>query len=272
MVRWGLRWIFCWLSVLVTACSQLAAPTPAEKPPNRTPLQGFTPPASASPTLPIRPAYTLTPFGSIRSTQTITPEPPSGVLLQMPTCYESPALSLVCIGWIQNTGDTPLSNVVIDLYLLNLQGQPLLTLQVTPVFTVLFPKSGSPYRGVFRQIPDEEWAVYAELHYKEPQLPLFTLQQAALAVDNINADWRDFSYQVSGKVMNRGDLEVSEVRIVVMIWDDRDMMTGFRVLDVSLAEQALLPDESLEFRVAVAPLNRREGTRISVLSQGFVLN
>lgn len=272
MARWGLRWIFCWLSVLVTACSQLASPTPADKPENRTPLQGFTPPATASPSVTYRPAYTLTPLGSVRPTHAASLEPLTGILLQSPSCYESPAQSLVCLGWIQNTGDTPLSNVVIDIYLLNLQGQPLSILETTPVFNVLFPKSGSPYRGVFSTVPEEEWHVDIKLRYVEPQLPLMSLQQIMLIAQNIRAEWLGTSYEVRGEIFNRGDFAVDEVRIVVMIWDHYNTLLGYRVLDITEMDKQLFPGEFLAFQVNVAPLTGQIGQNIAVLSHGTILN
>lgn len=264
MARWGLRWIFCWLSVLVTACSQIASPTPAPKTENRTPLQGFTPPPTASPTEPLRPSYTVTPFGTMT-------RPVSDLALDNPVCYESVVQSLTCLGWIQNVGTTPLTDLLINIYLLSAQGYPLATIQATSPLTIVYPDTGVPYRAVFSQVPTEAWFAYADL--QNARLVTDTaLPEFPLTVVNLQTIWDEAAYAVSGQLVNEADTSASQARIVVAIRDINQSITGFRTLDLLAENEILHPDESLTFDLQVAPLNQQEGEDVLVVAQGFVLN
>lgn len=260
MARWGLRWIFCWLSVLITACGQLASPTPADKTQNRTPLQGFTPPPMASPTEPFRPAYTLTPLGN--PTRLGTPHN-SNLDLQQPVCYETPTQSLVCLGWIQNPGNISLTDVFIDVHLLSTQGQSFASANVMPALEILFPQSGSPYRAVFQAIPTESWTVYANLTQAREIPASLVLRYLSLEVENFEAEWSMLSYQVSGKVTYEGEHPIEQVWVVVTVWDKVDIVSGFRMLQLDWQ------DEILDFEMEVAPLNQMPGEFVTVLAQGI---
>lgn len=264
MGRWGLRWVFCWLSVLVTACSQLASPTPAPKTQNRTPLEGFTPPPTASPTEPLRPSYTLTPFGTMT-------RPLSDVALEDPVCYESLVQSLICLGWVQNVGTTPLTDLLINIYLLSAQGFPLATIQATSPLAIVYPDTGVPYRAVFSQIPNEAWAVYADLQNariaEDSRLPEFPLK-----VVNLQTIWHEAAYEVSGQLLNEANITASQARIVIAIRGSNRSITGFRVLDLLTENELLKPDERLPFDLQVAPLNQQEGEEVLIVAQGFTLN
>ncbi len=259
MARWGLRWIFCWLSVLITACGQLASPTPAEKTQNRTPLQGFTPPPMASPTEPFRPAYTMTPLGNpTRVTTTY-----ANLHLEQPTCYETPAQSLVCLGWVQNPGDTSLTDIFIDVHLLSDRDRSFATTSTMPALEMLFPHTGSPYRAIFRQIPTTPWTVYADLKQVREASPVQVSYYAAVDVEDIESYWDTQSYQVSGQIVYDDDIPIEQVWVVVTIWKELNTISGFRMLKLNWQE------DISAFEVEVAPLDQVPGERVTVLAQGI---
>jgi hypothetical protein len=269
MGRWGLRWIFCWLSVLVTACTQLASPTPAEKTQNRTPIQGFTPPSTASPTEPVRPAYTLTPLGSTTPSSQTDQDEDNDFRLAPIMCYESPAQSLICLGWIENVGDTPITNVLIDVYLLTPQGIPIETKQVIPALSVLSPQSGSPFRAIFQEIPTSEWSAYGELRQSET-IPIDLPQNMmiSIVVEGLHTEWTDQSYAVSGSVVNDRTVSLTRVQLIITVRGELETVTGFRVIDLLDENHELLPDERLPFSVRITPLDGETGQGVIVEAHG----
>lgn len=269
MGRWGLRWIFCWLSVLVTACTQLASPTPAEKTQNRTPIQGFTPPPTASPTEPVRPAYTLTPLGSTTPVNQIDQDGEDVFRLAPVMCYESPAQSLICLGWIENVSDTPITNILIDVYLLTPQGIPIETKQVVPALNTLLPQSGSPLRAVFQQAPTSEWAAYSQLTHSETvPIEMIDTKTLSMKVEQVDAEWGTQSYIVNGSVVNDQTVTLSQVRIIITIRGELETVTGFRVIELLDEDGELLPDGRLPFSVQIAPLDGVAGQEVTVIAQG----
>ncbi len=270
MARWGLRWVFCWLSVLITACGQLASPTPAEKTQNHTPLQGFTPPPTASPTEPFRPAYTLTPLGSVTATRAASLEAAEVVTVETPTCYETLAESLICLGWIYNTGNSPITDIIINVYLLSPQGVPLATTRTTPEFPMLFPDSGSPYRVIFQVLPEGEWGVYAEL---DQNLVVETAPDdhtVPLMVHTIQSEWHVYGYTIRGQIFNQSNQPLSLVRVAAIIWRADRTISGYRMVIFD----SMSPDSEaiLDFDFEIAPLDGQPGESVMVLAQGSTPN
>jgi hypothetical protein len=266
MRRWGWRWLFCWLSVLVTACGQLSSPTPTPKPATRTPsLQGFTPQATAPPTLPVRPIYTLTPFSSI-ATRLVSQDLFSSVRVEPPTCYESAVQSLVCLGWVQNTSDDAFINPLITVYLLTTQGQPIAFLDAPAALSLLSAGMGSPYRVIFREIPTEEWVVHGELRSVEPLVINSLPAVLDLPVANVETTWEGAEYLIQGEVVNDTGATLNSVRVLVSFTDERGQVTGFR-------SQELIPDEpairKMDFSFKAAPLTGKP-TDVRVMAQGYV--
>ena len=253
MKRWGLRFIFCWLSVFITAaCGQFNSPTPTSDNSERTPtLQDFIPPSTASPSQPFRPLYTLTPPHGSSASRLATVEAVRGMMIEDPSCYETPVESLICLGWIQNTQEIAISDVVINFYLLNPQGSPLNSLQINPSLEIIPPNSGSPYRALFDAIPSEDWQPYVELiDFHES-----SIKTAALYPEvDFETFWTGRAYDIRGVVRAR-QLDVEMVNLVTVIRGQQGNITGFRTLKIELDNEGVG-----EFLVTTAPLDGNPGT------------
>ena len=247
MKRWGLRWIFCWLSVFITAaCGQFSSPTPTQDNAERTPtLQNFLPPSTASPTSPIRPLQTITPPYSATAMRLATIDPSLLIAVDSPACYETIVQSLVCLGWIQNQQDTAVTNTFITFYLLNPQGETLTVTTTFPVLSTIAPDNGTPYRVIFNQIPDVPYLPYAEVRYGEAldeQLPDVEVQE-------LKTTWDGVHHLVTGRVETTTNLPIE---LVVTIRNTDDKITGFRTVHLERDERS--------FAISVTPLDEREGT------------
>ncbi|MBI5931208.1 MAG: hypothetical protein HY862_18005 [Chloroflexi bacterium] len=266
MRRWGWRWLFCWLSVLVTACGQLSSATPTPKPPTRTPsLQGFTPQATAPPTLPVRPVYTLTPFGSV-ATRLASQNLSSFIRIDAPTCYESAVQSLVCIGWIQNTGDDPLINPLITVYLLTPQGQPIQIMDTTTALSLLSGHMGLPYRVIFSEAPTENWAPYADLRAIEPLVIDSPPTVVALSVTNVQTTWNGSEYLIQGEIVNDTGQQLDSVHALAAFTTETGLLSGFRSQEITLTDANA---GSVSFSMRATPLTGQPD-HVEVMAQGYV--
>lgn len=251
MKRWGVRWIFCWLSVLITtACGHvLSSPTPTDESTDRVPtLQNFIPPSTDSPTSTIRPQITITPhqFPQPTSFRLATITPPPDIVAESPTCYETSVRSLICLGWVQNNHSEPVTNTIIHFYLLNTQGDLLAAEEIPTTLTVIPAQDGSPYRVVFEQIPQQAWSIYTEINYVE------ALQTEQYVPPDLQISWDAEKYQISGEIVTE-NTSSSMARIVVSIRNENEQLTGFRVVDVELSNQQAM------FSLAITPLDGQPG-------------
>ncbi len=255
MKRWGVRWIFCWLSVLITtACGHvLNSPTPTEESTERVPtLQNFIPPSTDSPTSEIRPQATITPnFPQATGYRLATLTPVPHVIAETPTCYETTVRSLVCLGWVQNNYNEPVTNASIQFYLLNMQGDLLAAEEITTSLPIIPAQDGSPYRVVFTELPQQSWSIYTEINAVE------TLQTEQyippdIQITQSQIDWVDGRYQVSGEIKANPSL-VSRVRVVVSIRNELDQITGFRIIDLEEV------DTTTSFNLNIMPLDGLPG-------------
>jgi hypothetical protein len=254
MKRWGLRWIFCWISVLITtACGQFNSPTPAQENPERAPtLQNFFPPSTASPTRIVRPAASITPRYQATASRQTTNDPQLAVLMGSPACFETAVQSLVCLGWVQNNQTVPLMNTIINFYLLNPQGETLSAIETEPSQTLIPAKGGSPYRVIFDKIPTEDWLPFAEIAYAE-KIPPELEPSEVVSLKNQHTIWDGQIYRISGQIQASTDA-VGQVRVIVSVFNARQQITGFRIVNLSLKNR------QAEFMVSLVPLDNQPGT------------
>ncbi|MBL1135080.1 MAG: hypothetical protein HND46_07165 [Chloroflexi bacterium] len=266
MRRWGWRWLFCWLSVLVTACAQLSSTTPTPKPQTRTPsLQGFTPQATAPPTLPVRPVYTLTPFGNV-ATRRASQQLSSFIGVDAPTCYESAVQSLVCIGWIRNTGDDPLLNPLITVYLLTPQGQPIQITDTTTALSLLSGHTSLPYRVIFSEIPTESWTTYADVRGVEALVIDSPPLIVSLSVINVETTWNGSEYLIEGEIVNDMRQPLESIRALAAFTTSSGQLSGFRSQEITLTD----PDTGkVSFSIRATPLTGQPD-QVEVMAQGYI--
>jgi hypothetical protein len=216
----------------------------------------------ASPDEPVRPAYTLTPLGGLVPTR-LTPPAGSlpGLLVESPTCYESPVQTLICLGWVNNPDQLYAQNIQIAVYLLNpADGVPLEISLTSPPVDVLLPQSGSPYRAIFHDVPPD-WSPYAELydvHYlATAPASIAGYQQTWL--QDLATEWEGNAYHIIGRIVAAEEVfRYDSLHLVISIWDEDGAITGFRVLDIPVTEEIYA--EGLFFEHTIAPLDGQPGT------------
>jgi hypothetical protein len=176
--------------------------------------------------------------------------------------------SLICLGWVQNTGDEPITNILITVYLLTPQGQPITIAETTSPLAFLSHGKGSPYRVVFQQVPAQGWAVYAELRAVET-IPMNAPPAVVdLPVNALETTWNGTEYQIKGNVVNSLEYPIYTLRVVVSFRDQQGRVTGFRVQD-------LLPNtdsmKGTSFTLHGAPLTGQPNF-VSISAQGYLVH
>ncbi len=247
MSRWGLRWIFCWLGVIVTACTQLVSPTPTTKTEAPTPLATlpslFTPTLdnpSRGPTLP--------------ATRLVTLEPAALLFVMSPDCYEQPNGTLICLGWLMNNAAITAEQVVIEVQLVTPQGRVLDQVRVSPDIATILPQQSVPYRAIFATTPEIGWQPQAEVHWRDTrshQTPRLILMMP----QDIEVIWRGRDYTIRGTFTNVSNELVQLIQIITTI-ENQQRLSGLRVYAF---EVNLEPNATFPFEVAVAPLDGKEG-------------
>lgn len=212
MGRWFWRWLYFLAGICLTAACGQSPSVRSETPPPT--LLRFTPSAANLPIgSTIRPFITATP---------LTNQP----LLTIAglVCYETPAQSLICLGWAQNPLEIPLSNITLSLNLIDDTGEAVAIQTATLARDGLPPNSGAPYRFIFPEIPPINVT---------PQIGLLladedTEEISTYDVQHLKTEWIGQLYKISGEVHNKSPVE--KVKIVVTVRNESGSVIGFRTL------------------------------------------
>lgn len=259
-VAW--RWIWCWLSVLVVGCGPRGS-VALTSPPALATLPGYTRlPPTWTPVLRIR--RTITPVGSPSATLITTNVLPSGtplvLMLDIPTCSETPVGSLWCVGLVRNTLTVPVSGVVLRVSLVTADGTALAQQDVLAVRLVIRAGEWSPYGVLFSAPPDGVAGPVAELVSSEamPQAD----STVRLAITNLHetpGSTGDPAYHVQAAIENPSNTTLRAV-IVVTLFDFAGHVGGFRQIE---PDTPLAPGGILPLDVGITPLT--SGTMHSVI-------
>lgn len=163
--------------------------------------------------------------------RTTSPDDPAGSLtahplvLDVPTCYETPGSTLLCLGMITNPLDYPVESVVVEVQLATQIVQSLVEQRVIP------PGGVAPYGAVL----DARGSTSSD-----SVLPAARLIAALPAVDPrwITLDTEavelaaaaDGRIIITAEVVNSGNTPAEAVRAVVTLLDEDERVIGYRVL------------------------------------------
>ena len=243
MARWGLRWIFCWISVFLTACTQMVSstPSPTEKVSPQSTINVY----SATDTVPqnLSESPDLTQYATRLMVSDVLP-----FELGMPMCFSTPAASLVCLGYVENTQDLPISNIIVEVILRDTDGRTIGQQTIMPMIDPLMPSIKVPYRVVFQEEPSEMIIAEARIIDERAQSVLVSPMIVPLELTLI--DWQGRDFRVQGSITNNTIYALENIQIVLMIQQD-DQIIGFRMTRL---EEHLVPNMQQTFEMRIAPL------------------
>jgi hypothetical protein len=242
-VAW--RWIWCWLSVLVVGCGPRGSVTTLS-PPALATFPGYTRvPPTWTPVLRVR--RTLTPNGSPSATlitsNVLPGSTPLLLMLDVPTCSETPVGSLWCVGLIRNTLSATVSGVIVRISLVTIDGTALAQQEALSARPLIRPGEWSPYGALFSNPPAGFAGPVAELIGAEAMPP--SDAGVILAVENLHdtpAANTNPAYHVQATITNQSSTLVRAV-IVVTLFNSSGQVGGFREIapDTPLAPGVPFP-------------------------------
>lgn len=249
-------WLWWWLGVLVAGCSPTLFQVSTPQAPTPSLLNMTLPLPTPTPIL----RLLRTPGLATVTRAFATPFP---LFLNPPTCYETPAGSVWCLGLVRNELAVPVDQVVVRVYLVKTDGTPLADNEVRVARSVLPPGGTSPYGVLFAAMPAESAGPVAIL-ISAKAAPAG--QTALLPTRGLQGEMRESGYHVQGIVSNPAQVSAYGLSLIATLFDATGRVTGYRQMTWP-PDQRLAPGESRSFELDVIPQGRGT-TRAEVVAEG----
>jgi hypothetical protein len=234
-------WLWCCFTVFLTACGHtlLGATTPTQ-----TLLTFSTPTFKPTAILGLFRTPTLRSSGT--AIASVTTQKP--LMVEMPICYGTSVGSAWCFGVMRNISDVPLEKIAVRIYLITIDGKPLVEEETYSVHEVLFPGKASIYGVLFDTMPEEAVGIEAVLINA---VPLENQNHVTdLVVSNIQYDNRDGVYHVTALLTNVEKQMVRDVNVIVTLLNKKRQVTGYRQQRLI---KPLAGGQSIPFELEVIP-------------------
>ena len=181
---------------------------------------------------------------------TPTPHPiqPQGVAF-----YETPVDSLLGLGEIANTTAVTLTNVQIEVTLLDSVGEPLVESNTFVSMDIVPPGVRCPFSILFTA-PPPDWAAYQVRVIRGQEAGALARAYVPISLVDLEGDSSGPQFQVTGTLKNASPGRVAEsVEIFVTTYNAEGSVTGFRraALTSEAVNGGLLPGEGRSFTVSL---------------------
>jgi len=243
-------------------------------------LIACSPPPNPTPTLPptLFPTVTLTVYNP-NWTTTLTPdslpsatimpanEPFDGIGISPPLCYPLNSGQITCLGYVDNQGETTVSNVTLRARYVSRQDDETDEQLFTLEQRVLGINAVAPYR---LQIPNARLeTTYIEIEVVSselsapPTLPLQLMDMQGMY------HLEDNQYTFTAQLENTTAFDAIRVRLIVTLENENGDIIGYRVADIpdTLASGDIIPIELL-----MTPLEMTETIRHRITLEAFPID
>ncbi len=204
------------------------------------------------------------------------PLPIDNLLLPTPTpipleasgvgLYPTAVGGLWCMGEVVNATANPVTNLQVQVTLLDAGGTPLVTENTLAAADYLSPGKRAPFALLFESPPPG--AAEARVSLRRAELiSAITAGFVPLTLLELQAGVSGPQYRVAGRVLNDTPSPVSPVTVVVTLYDAEGQVIAYREA-VLAAEQALASGESAAFTVLLTPKGGIEPADYAVLTWG----
>jgi LysM repeat protein len=192
---------------------------------------------------------------------------PLSLNVQPPTCYDTRAGTILCLGLVENTQETAAGRVAVEVRLLRGGGESPLLEIATIEQALILPGSAAPYRAAF----SASWSVFAGATAGlvsadatlESLIRVFTVedQQVLLA---------DGRFEVTAELLNSTESTLQPVRAVVTLQNERGAVIGYRV--VALGGDNLPSGSRMPLQIEIVPqVYPSTAVRVTVHAEGQVV-
>ncbi len=156
---------------------------------------------------------------------TPTPQP---IRVQGEALYETPVDSLLGLGEVHNTTTITLTNVQVQVTLLNAANEPLVETNTFISADILPPGACSPFRVLFTT-PPSDWASYQMKVIRGQEAGALARGYVPMSVVKAEGSLSDPQLQVNGVVKNVSTGQRAQsVDVIVTTYDAEGRVTGFR--------------------------------------------
>ncbi len=184
-------------------------------------------------------------------------------------CYQTPVGSLQCLGEIVNTGAFTITNVHVNVALVDASGGVLLGADAQTAAHVVPPGGRSPFRLLFTT-PPEGWAGLSVVVARAEVAGLLPPSYVPMIVVESEGAPDDAQYEVTGVVENASrELLAESVSVIVTAYNEEGYVIAVRQMEVEV-DEALAPGEQAEFALL---LSYHDGPPVqtNVVAQGRVV-
>lgn len=177
-----------------------------------------------------------------------TPEPIS-IIVSGLSLYRTPANGIWIVGEVSNEGEQDLENVQVMVRLLDDAGHSVNETHLWTATNVVAAGSKSPFATLVVPAPIVEVSPIAVI-------------ESATSIVNLGNRYHDFEVAdakisikgaqaiISGKIVNIGDKNASEVALVVTLYDEEGNVTGYHK---SFMDESFAAGKSVPFEIQVLP-------------------
>ena len=217
----------------------------------------------------------IIPLGN-QEDETAAPEIQGNLILHTPTPLPLPRIQvdlyptsvggIWCLGEVLNSTTAPITNLQVQVTLLDELGTPLATKDTLAAADYLAPEQRAPFSLLFPAPPPEAVKAEAILRRAEP-IGAITSSFLPLTVSELTGAISGPQYQVAGQITNQTDLQVEQIRVVITLYDAEEKVLAYRKAE--LAEvQSLAPEQRVEFTLLLTPRGKTEPASFQVLAWG----
>lgn len=198
----------------------------------------------------------------------VQPSPtPLALRVQPPTCYDTRAETVLCLGLIENTQEVPAARVMVEVRLLRLGGDPPLAEIATIEQALIPPGSSAPYRVVFNATWGQFTGATAALLSADAA---FDSSIRAFTVADQQVRLTDGQFEVTAGLLNETDSALQPVRAVITLENESGIVIGYRV--VALAGEPLASGSAVPLQIDIVPqVYPSAAVRVVIHAEGRVV-
>jgi len=206
-----------------------------------------------------------------------SPEVQGNLILRTPTplplpephvaLYPTAVGGIWCLGEVANSTAGPITNLQVQVTLLDELGTPLVTQRTLAAADYLPPAERAPFALLFAEPPAGAVKAEVVLRRAEP-IGGITAGFLPLEVSQLTGGVSGPQYRVAGQLTNQATALVERVMVVVTLYDDAEQVLAYRQA-LLLEGESLNPGQLLEFVLLLTPRGKKAPASFQALAWGY---
>lgn len=173
---------------------------------------------------------------------------PLPLLLEPPTCYDTPSGALLCLGRVANHEAQPVEYVRVQVQFWHADGTPLAAAETGIEQALIPPGAAAPY-SVLLPGMDGAYAYATAVLLAADPAPQTDQRFVALTIEDAQASLVDGRYVVTAALHNATDHAAGPARVVLTLLDADGRVTGYRT---ALTPAGIAPGARVSVRIEAA--------------------